>query len=109
MTTAPRRLLPSLIALILVALAAALSPPLARAQGSGKLVGSVVDKKTGRAIAFVNVAIPEAKIAAELRDFARGRHPGRTRDDQVTVFKSVGFALEDLAAAEAVYEAHPDA
>ncbi len=41
-------------------------------------------------------------VAAELRDFARGTHPGRTRDDQITVFKSVGFALEDLAAAEAV-------
>jgi ornithine cyclodeaminase len=51
-------------------------------------------------------AIREAKIAAELRDFARGVHPGRTHDEQVTVFKSVGFALEDLAAAEAVYDAH---
>jgi ornithine cyclodeaminase len=50
-------------------------------------------------------AIAESKIAAELRDFARGTHPGRARDDQVTVFKSVGFALEDLAAAEAVYDA----
>jgi ornithine cyclodeaminase len=50
-------------------------------------------------------AIAEAKIAAELRDFARGAHPGRTHADQVTVFKSVGFALEDLAAAEAVYDA----
>jgi ornithine cyclodeaminase len=50
-------------------------------------------------------AIAESKIAAELRDFARGAHPGRARDDQVTVFKSVGFALEDLAAAEAVYDA----
>jgi len=50
-------------------------------------------------------AIAEGKVAAELRDLARGTHPGRTRDDQVTVFKSVGFALEDLAAAEAVYDA----
>jgi len=50
-------------------------------------------------------AIGEEKIAAELRDLARGMHPGRTRDDQITVFKSVGFALEDLAAAEAVVDA----
>ncbi|NDP43629.1 MAG: ornithine cyclodeaminase family protein, partial [Aromatoleum sp.] len=48
-------------------------------------------------------AISEGAIAAQLRDLARAAHPGRTRDDQVTVFKSVGFALEDLAAAEAVY------
>jgi len=46
-------------------------------------------------------AIDARSIAVELRDFARGAHPGRTREDQITVFKSVGFALEDLAAAEA--------
>jgi alanine dehydrogenase len=57
--------------------------------------------------ALASGAIPATKIAAELRDFARGAHPGRTSDAQVTVFKSVGFALEDLAAAEAVYDA-PD-
>jgi alanine dehydrogenase len=51
-------------------------------------------------------AIAESKIVAELRDFARGAHAGRRDGDQVTVFKSVGFALEDLAAAEAVYDAH---
>ena len=50
-------------------------------------------------------ALTEARIAADLADLARGAHPGRTRADQVTVFKSVGFALEDLAAAEAVFDA----
>jgi ornithine cyclodeaminase/alanine dehydrogenase-like protein (mu-crystallin family) len=50
-------------------------------------------------------AIAEDSIAADLRDLARGFHRGRTRDDAVTVFKSVGFALEDLAAAEAVFDA----
>jgi alanine dehydrogenase len=45
------------------------------------------------------------RVGADLRDFARGAHPGRTSDAQVTVFKSVGFALEDLAAAEAIYDA----
>ena len=55
--------------------------------------------------AIASGAISQASIAAELRDFARGAHSGRTRDDQVTVFKSVGFALEDLAAAEAVFDA----
>ena len=47
----------------------------------------------------------EARIAADLADLARGAHPGRTRADEITVFKSVGFALEDLAAAEAVFDA----
>jgi ornithine cyclodeaminase len=50
-------------------------------------------------------AIGRTDIAADLADLARGKHPGRTRDDEVTVFKSVGFALEDLAAAEAVFDA----
>jgi ornithine cyclodeaminase len=53
-------------------------------------------------------ALAEAGIAADLADLARGVHPGRTRDDQITVFKSVGFALEDLAAAEAVFDAAAD-
>ena len=52
--------------------------------------------------AIASGAIPQGKVAADLRDFARGKHPGRTSDNQVTVFKSVGFALEDLTAAEAV-------
>jgi len=55
--------------------------------------------------ALASGAITPARIAADLRDFARGTHRGRTRDDEVTVFKSVGFALEDLAAAEAVLDA----
>ena len=55
--------------------------------------------------AIASGAIDERTIAAELRDFARGVHPGRTRDEQITVFKSVGFALEDLAAAEAAVRA----
>ncbi len=59
--------------------------------------GDVVQALASGAIALENVA-------ADLRDLARGAHPGRTRDDQVTVFKSVGFALEDLAAAEAIVD-----
>jgi ornithine cyclodeaminase len=55
--------------------------------------------------AIADGAIGNDKIAADLRDLARGAHPGRTHDDQITVFKSVGFALEDLAAAEAVLDA----
>jgi ornithine cyclodeaminase len=69
----------------------------------------VVDSRDGALVeggdviqAVASGAISAADVVAELRDFARGSHPGRTRDDQITVFKSVGFALEDLAAAEAV-------
>ena len=43
--------------------------------------------------------IGEAAIRADLFDLCRGLHPGRTDADEVTLFKSVGTALEDLVAA----------
>jgi ornithine cyclodeaminase len=43
-------------------------------------------------------------VAADLADLCRGTHPGRTDANTITVFKSVGTALEDLAAATAAYE-----
>jgi ornithine cyclodeaminase len=55
--------------------------------------------------AIASGAIGPEDVAADLREIATGAHPGRTRADEITVFKSVGFALEDLAAAEAVFEA----
>ena len=72
----------------------------------------VVDHRTGALAeggdlvhALATEAITPVAIAADLADLACGAHPGRTTDTQITVFKSVGFALEDLAAAEAVYDA----
>ena len=48
--------------------------------------------------------IQESSIAAELADLCKGKHPGRTRDDEITLFKSVGTAVEDLAAAKLMLE-----
>jgi ornithine cyclodeaminase/alanine dehydrogenase-like protein (mu-crystallin family) len=39
-------------------------------------------------------------IAADLHELVANKKPGRTVADQITLFKSVGCALEDLAAAE---------
>ena len=39
-------------------------------------------------------------ILAELAELCRDEHPGRTDPNEITLFKSVGTALEDLAAAE---------
>ncbi|MCH2181445.1 MAG: ornithine cyclodeaminase family protein [Mariniblastus sp.] len=44
-------------------------------------------------------ALDESKIVAELADLARG-YPVQRPDGQITVFKSVGASIEDLAAAE---------
>ena len=42
-------------------------------------------------------------MAHELRDVVAGRVPGRPSADGVTLFESLGVALEDIAAAELVY------
>lgn len=47
--------------------------------------------------------IGDKDIKGDLFDLCRGAHPGRTRDDEITYFKSVGTAIEDLAAAVLVY------
>ena len=43
--------------------------------------------------------ITEASITADLRALATGDHPGHAAPEEVTLFKSAGFALADLAAA----------
>lgn len=43
-------------------------------------------------------------ILADLFMLTRGQHPGRSSDKQMTLFKSTGTALEDLAAAILAYE-----
>jgi len=49
--------------------------------------------------AIASGALDDAKIAADLAELARGFPLERTAD-QITVFKSVGASMEDLAAAE---------
>ena len=44
-------------------------------------------------------------IVADLHELTRGDKPGRQGDSEITLFKSVGAALEDLAAGVAVYKA----
>lgn len=58
--------------------------------------------------ALASGAIGPERVTTSLRDLATAKHGGRARPDEITVFKSVGFALEDLAAAEAVLEAAPN-
>jgi ornithine cyclodeaminase len=48
--------------------------------------------------------IKESDVAAELADLCKGRHPGRKSDTEITLFKSVGTAIEDLAAAKLMLE-----
>jgi ornithine cyclodeaminase len=48
--------------------------------------------------------IQESSVAADLVELCKGKHAGRTRDDEITLFKSVGTAIEDLAAAKLMLE-----
>lgn len=60
--------------------------------GATKEAGDIVQ-------AIASGALSEEAIAADLFDLTRGAHPGRTDPHEITLFKSVGASLEDLAAA----------
>src|SRR6266436_437485 len=49
-------------------------------------------------------AIGPEHIRAELGEVLIGAHPGRTSRDEITLFKSLGLAIEDLAAAALAYQ-----
>lgn len=48
--------------------------------------------------------IGDDHILAEVGEVLIGKHPGRTSPDEVTLFKSLGLAVEDLASAQYIYE-----
>jgi ornithine cyclodeaminase len=55
--------------------------------------------------AIAEGAIGEAHIAADLAALCRGAHQGRSSAQEITAFKSVGWAGEDFAAARLAYAA----
>ena len=66
----------------------------AQAQGSGE----------------INVPLRERQIELEdlhasLGEVIAGLKPGRTREDQITIFDSTGLAIQDVALAQVIYEA----
>lgn len=48
-------------------------------------------------------SVAPGHIRAELGEVLKGSKPGRTSLDEITLFKSLGLAVEDLAAAEYLY------
>lgn len=48
--------------------------------------------------------ITRSSVLAELADLATGHHLGRSSSQQITLFKSVGTAIEDLCAADLVWQ-----
>jgi len=77
-----------------------------------QLASLFCDTRTGALKEGGDLAIPisqgvisSSDILADLHELTRGTHPGRTSVQEVTYFKSVGTALEDLAGAIAVWQA----
>lgn len=54
--------------------------------------------------AIVASLMRKEEVHAELSEIVTGKKPGRTSDDEITIFDSTGIALEDAVAAVAVYE-----
>jgi ornithine cyclodeaminase/alanine dehydrogenase-like protein (mu-crystallin family) len=53
-------------------------------------------------IAAAEGAFGPEHIKAELGEVLAGAHPGREHEDELTVFESLGIAVEDLASAELI-------
>ena len=54
-------------------------------------------------IPIKNGTIDRSHIVADLHEIASGKKPARTSADSITLFKSVGCALEDLVTAQLIY------
>lgn len=67
-------------------------------EGATKEAGDIVQ-------ALLSGALTPEGIVADLYELARGEKHGRQNAGEITLFKSVGAALEDLAAGIAVYKA----
>ena len=71
-----------------------------------------VDVRSGATHEAGDIVIPLSQglitqddIRADLHDLSHNLHPGRTDDASITLFKSVGNAMEDLVAAMLVWKA----
>lgn len=52
--------------------------------------------------------LDQSRDFAELAEVLAGHRPGRTDDKEITVFKSLGLAIEDIAAAARIVRAAHD-
>lgn len=70
-----------------------------------------VDSRMGALHETGELAIPiaqgilkEEEVKADIRELTLGQHAGRSSASEITLFKSAGLAIEDLAAALLVYQ-----
>jgi ornithine cyclodeaminase/alanine dehydrogenase-like protein (mu-crystallin family) len=64
---------------------------------------STINESGDYLLALAEGAIGPDHIRAEIGEVLTGKQPGRTSSDEITLFKSLGIGIEDLAAAEYLY------
>jgi alanine dehydrogenase len=64
---------------------------------------SVLNEAGDYVLAQAEGAVGPGHIRAEIGELLTGAAPGRSGDAEITVFESLGLAVEDLAAAALVY------
>jgi alanine dehydrogenase len=64
-----------------------------------------IEEESGDVLDAVSKKTYQRGKVAELQEVITGRVPGRDHDDQITLFKSVGTAIQDVVAGYAVYQA----
>jgi alanine dehydrogenase len=79
------------------------TPAVARARLIVDRKESTLNESGDFLFARTDGAITDDHIVGELGDLLLGRFAGRRSGDEVTLFKSLGIAIEDLAAAHFVY------
>lgn len=68
-----------------------------------------LDNEAGEYISAIQGGILErGLVVPELGEVLNGDHPGRTSATEITLFRSLGLAVEDIAAAQLVYELAKD-
>lgn len=63
---------------------------------------SCLDEAGDYILAAAEGAVGPEHIKAELGEVLAGMHPGREHEDELTIFESLGIAVEDLASAELI-------
>jgi len=80
---------------------------LIKARDKGKIVVDSVDQALvvgDFAVPLQEGAIRKEDIYAELCEIVAGKKVGRTKADEITIFKATGLAIEDVATAYKVYQ-----
>ena len=80
----------------------------ARTRQPDRLRESVTSEAGDYLLAHAEGAVGPGQIRAELGELLTGAAPGRADDSEITVFESLGLAVEDLAAAALAYRKAAD-